>query len=334
MVRAITQEPEGRVPGDAEGQREQSGRAGGRDNGVSIQIIFIPGLRQNPAYQFPPPVRGTCCEYLNNFANYFHNTVKRFNYPEHKTLMKMITRASFGDAHSLSTSQKSYIEECYKKIRYNSEIYSEAIGVLEVEVYYICLAKYKRKGFSSMEPITDSYKVSAVYAVKKCRGPDGQTNYCRVFIDSNFIVYSTWKNFLNENSLPMSMMCVPRHGRYTYNENGILELDFIQAPRTKLSYIAMRIYDVLALIICVGSGFAISRIGDLNGQFPLMLFWLILCLVQVAYIVIRLIIYFYKASKHKRFQWSCSIKDPVKYQNIQRKLVKCTQCSGHYYKNK
>lgn len=280
---------------------------------------------------FTPSVENNCLDYLHKFSTYFKTMPKRFDYSEHDELKKYLAGVSYSNSiDNLTKKEKARIRRFYNKIRYNSELYSEAIGVIEVEIHCICLVDFIRNG-TELIAIRDAFKAVPVFAVRKCRGPDNNNDYyCRSFIDKNLYVYPEWKNFLKENYLHSSVICAPVNGRYSFNENDELHVEFTPTPRTNWGYIIWRIIDVFLMLTFIGAGIAsyiISRDSSEGNALH------VIAIVQYVSSGLRLIYLIYHCIKYKRYQW-CKNKDPAKYQHIERELVKCEQCPGHYYKNR
>lgn len=54
-----------------------------------------------------------------------------------------------------------------------------------------------------------------VFVIRKCRKNTNDQVNCKIYIDENARVYTSWQKYLKNNKLPKCLMYVPRNGQYS-----------------------------------------------------------------------------------------------------------------------
>lgn len=92
-----------------------------------------------------------------------------------------------------------------------------------------------------------------IFIVRKCKS---DTNPCRLFIDLDLRVYTSWANYLQKNKLPKCKMIVPQCGRYKADSSGNVLLKTYKSPRCSKSAQILKYFDIIVTILALISAFA------------------------------------------------------------------------------
>lgn len=92
-----------------------------------------------------------------------------------------------------------------------------------------------------------------IFVMRKCKG---ESNPCRLFIDLDLRVYTSWKRYLHRNKLPRCRMVVPTDGRYRTDPAGNVLLETHRSPRCSKTETILHYVDIIATVLGLLSAFA------------------------------------------------------------------------------
>lgn len=145
--------------------------------------------------------------------------------------------------------QKKFIDKAYAQIRTQNNKNCERIDHIYLRVLCnVGLDVKNAKKVLGMYPI---------FVIKKCHTGDNCVNPCKIFIDHQLRVYSSWEDYKEDNKLPPCLMVLPKNGVYQ-SENDVLELEEILSPSAKIGHKILKATDVTSSVVGIGSGVLIG----------------------------------------------------------------------------
>ncbi|KAF5278097.1 hypothetical protein FQR65_LT03613 [Abscondita terminalis] len=182
-----------------------------------------------------------------------------FQPDEHTYLKDKIGFAKFGPPQMESgydDAQNNSIDETYELIVNNNNRYAKWKNRVVVSFIYNCLEPLpqqkleKAKQCSDYNPYTDITPVP-VFVIRKCRGSE---HPCRMFVDCDNRVYSSWDDYITTNKLNQYTMILPKHGRYDGDSNGTVLLETHATPSCSIQYTLAQHADSASSVAGIASG--------------------------------------------------------------------------------
>ncbi|GJQ76301.1 putative cognition [Trypoxylus dichotomus] len=165
-----------------------------------------------------------------------------FEYDEHEYLKKKIYFAIYGlpDALEEDEAKQKNVEEIYNQIRSTNNRYCKWDDKIVVSFIYNCT--------ESISSITSPMHPLPIFVVRKCKGIN---NPCRLFIDLDLRVYTSWKNYVRKNTLPRCKMVVPQNGKYTADLSGSVLLQTCKSPRCSRMAKIIQYTDIVVTVLAI-----------------------------------------------------------------------------------
>ncbi|KAM7355381.1 uncharacterized protein ACRADG_001460 isoform 2-T2 [Cochliomyia hominivorax] len=111
------------------------------------------------------------------------------------------------------------------------------------------------------------YTIHPLFRTRRCLNSNSSAGCCMIFIDEQSRIYQNWKDFVNNNKLPIGTMIAPKNGCYTLNNQNKVELEYSFTPAYSYQSLS-RLDNVVAAASIVGQAatmfhpvFAILTIG-------------------------------------------------------------------------
>ncbi|XP_065361813.1 uncharacterized protein LOC135955390 [Calliphora vicina] len=77
---------------------------------------------------------------------------------------------------------------------------------------------------------THNYTIHPIFRTRRCLNANGSAGCCMIFIDEQSRIYQNWKDFVNNNELPVGTMISPIHGNYTLDNDNKVVLEYSLTP--------------------------------------------------------------------------------------------------------
>ncbi|KAI4467636.1 hypothetical protein MML48_2g00000930 [Holotrichia oblita] len=169
-----------------------------------------------------------------------------FEFDEHKHLRQKIYYAIYGMPDSVEEDEKKtrVVKDIYKQIRSTNNEYCKWDDKIVISFIYNC-TETALDTTGSMYPLP-------IFIVRKCKG---NNNPCRLFIDLDLRVYSSWKNYLLKNKLPRCNMIVPKDGHYQGDSSGNVLLETYKSPQCSKKAKIIKYFDIIVTILALISAF-------------------------------------------------------------------------------
>ncbi|KAF5283732.1 hypothetical protein FQA39_LY17229 [Lamprigera yunnana] len=162
-----------------------------------------------------------------------------FELDEHCYLKNKIGFAKFGvpGGKEYDVKQNKIINKTFNIIRKENNKFAERNDYIVISFIFNCLEplsedilkKFKKN--PNYDPIVDSVFIP-IFVLQKCIK---SSNACRIFVDHNDRVYSSWENYKQNNRLHKCIMVLPKDGLYQGDENNIVQLETIRSPSCSIS---------------------------------------------------------------------------------------------------
>jgi hypothetical protein len=125
-----------------------------------------------------------------------------------------------------------------------------------ISIVYNCtepLDDEKKKRSNQNKDYNPKYDVTPVpiFILRKCKG---NRSSCRIFIDHEGRVYTTWNKYLTENKLPECKMILPVLGQYMADKEGRVLLERHESPVCDVGSKVLKGFDIGSAIVGLGSG--------------------------------------------------------------------------------
>ncbi|KAK4885967.1 hypothetical protein RN001_002238 [Aquatica leii] len=182
-----------------------------------------------------------------------------FEPDEHFYLKDKIAFAKFGPPQTengYDENEKKSIEETYETIVKHNNKYAEWKNRIIVSFIYNCSEplpdeKLKRSiKVSNYNPYTDINPIP-IFVIQKCLNSQ---NSCRIFVDCDNRVYSSWEDYISNNKLQKCMMILPKNGRYHGNEYGNVQLEKHVSPSCGIQNTLFQSADIASSVAGITSG--------------------------------------------------------------------------------
>ncbi|XP_048523532.1 uncharacterized protein LOC109540647 isoform X1 [Dendroctonus ponderosae] len=178
-----------------------------------------------------------------------------FYFNEHELLKQKIAFAlglSLTDTGYDSKSQEK-IESLYEVIKEQSRLIAEFKDHIEIAFVFNCLvplngAKIKKAEKDPNYNPKSDFSPVPVFILRKCRNSEKP---CRIIIDIDERVYSSWANYLTKNKHPECRMIFPRNGRYQVGDYILQEK---MSPAYGFDVTALKVADGVASAAGLASG--------------------------------------------------------------------------------
>ncbi|KAF5306470.1 hypothetical protein FQR65_LT18566 [Abscondita terminalis] len=178
---------------------------------------------------------------------------------QHTYLKDKIGFAKYGPPQSVNgynSAQKKSIDETYKVIVYNNNHFAEWKDRVVISFIYNCLEPLpelqleKANKIKDYNPYTD-IRPTPIFVIRKCKN---SVHPCRIFVDCDNRVYSSWKDYITNNKLEKAMMVLPKGGRYYGDANGQVVLEKHHTPSSSIQQTLLQHADTASSVVGIASG--------------------------------------------------------------------------------
>ncbi|KAF5278095.1 hypothetical protein FQR65_LT03611 [Abscondita terminalis] len=178
---------------------------------------------------------------------------------QHTYLKDKIGFAKYGPPQSVNgynIAQKDSIDETYKVIVYNSNHFAKWKDRVVISFIYNCIEPLpelqleKAKKIKDYNPYTD-IRPTPIFVIRKCKN---SVHPCRIFVDYDNRVYSSWEDYITNNKLEKAMMVLPKGGRYYGDANGQVVLEKHHTPSSSIQQTLLQHADTASSVVGIASG--------------------------------------------------------------------------------
>ena len=128
-----------------------------------------------------------------------------------------------------------------------------------ISFIYVCTEPLKEnklekaKNDPKYNPATDIHP-TPVFVLRRCKKSKNNMSPCRIFIDQDLRVYTTWIDYMENNKLGKCEMIVPKDGKYQGNSSGEVILHKLESPACSISSDVLRVTDTASVGVGLASG--------------------------------------------------------------------------------
>ncbi|XP_018330293.1 uncharacterized protein LOC108740466 isoform X2 [Agrilus planipennis] len=182
-----------------------------------------------------------------------------FEYNQLDELKKKIGFALFGAPQENGYTEKGLqqIDTIFKRI-INENMYARYKDQVIISFIFNCTEPLPEEKIKKKEKNTE-YNPDGdigpvpIFVIKKCYSSIRDRG-CRIFIDHESRVYTSWSQYINNNRLDKCIMVLPKNGRYRGDENGTVLLEKHKSPACRFGARIVRAADMSASGVGLATG--------------------------------------------------------------------------------